>query len=135
LLKTLIAGAEEEDGFEQMRQGSQVDVMKAVTTCSHVVATEMKPDEGEEEQGNTGDTEHGTPGGSVDEIQETQNMEHLVGQLIQKMRMRKVMLTLIRFCNARPLRSHHQEPAQMGRKERSWMVKKLKRLQVSSNSK
>jgi hypothetical protein len=61
-----LAGAEEEDGFEQMRQGSQVDVMKAVTTCSHVVATEMKPDEGEEEQGNTGDTEHGTPGGSVD---------------------------------------------------------------------
>jgi hypothetical protein len=26
----------------------------------------MKPDEGEEEQGNTGDTEHGTPGTSVD---------------------------------------------------------------------
>ncbi|CAK9860777.1 unnamed protein product [Sphagnum jensenii] len=63
---SLQRGAEEEDGFEQMRQGSQLDVMKAVTTCSPVVAKEMKPDEGQEEQGNTGDTEHGTPGGSVD---------------------------------------------------------------------
>jgi hypothetical protein len=111
-----LAGAEEEDGFEQMRRGSQLDVMMAVTTCSHVVATEMKPDGVKRSR----------------EIQETQNMEHLVGQLIQKMRMRKVMLTLIRFCNARPLRNHHQEPAQMGRMKSSWMVKKL---QVSSNSK